>query len=303
MPEADAERRGVPTRHQLKALRRVLAALGAGAEKSAMEASYPRMPTGGLLSSQDLLDAERTLVLARLVVEDDDRLIPCEKAVALAGLPDDGFAELMVLALLEAAPPLWLGPASGTGEVRSEFIPDGESDRLAGLGLSPEERDALLLAAGRKYQPSDGHLVGATGELEVMHAYQAALTDRGALLTELVHVSLISDQLGYDVKAPDGIGGTHRLEVKTCSTRGAEFTIFLSRNEAATGARDPSWRIVVCRQVDGSAEVVGWIPFDAVAPRLPEDPPGGGQWESTRLSLQLGELAPGLPLLSGCHGA
>ena len=260
------------------------------------------MPTGGLLTSVELASTERSLVQAGLVIDDGQSLVPGERAGALAALHKDEFAEMMVLTLLECSPPLWLGPASGAGEIRGEFIPGDEMGRLEGIGVSPDERDALLLAAGRKFQPSDAPAVGAAGELAVMQAYRDALAGDPGLLADLVHVSLISDQLGYDVRAPDGLGSSHKLEVKTCSTRGDAFIVFLSRNEADTGRKDPAWRLLVCRHTEEATEIVGWAAFDVVAPHLPEDKSPLGRWATARLTLQHQILEPGLPLYA-CAGA
>jgi hypothetical protein len=126
-----------------------------------------------------------------------------------------------------------------------------------------------------------------------------AANGKESLLEKVVHVSLISDQLGYDIKAPDGHGGVHRLEVKTCSTSAGDFVIYLSRNEADTGKRDPTWHVVICRYSDGHAEVIGWVPFVSLAPRLPADPASGGQWVTAQLRFELREITPGLPIRIG----
>jgi hypothetical protein len=305
MSQTEADGRSIPTRHQLAAQRHVLVCVGDGAEKTALEASYPRIPTGGLISGAELFAAEQALVQAGLLLEEGTKLVPSEESRVLRGLVDDDFMELMVLTLLQAAPPLWLGPASGTGEIHEEFIPEGEDSRFTGLGLTPEQRDALLLAAGRKFEPTASTTVGAAGEVAVMEHYRTLLTTSGKedLLASLIHVSLISDQLGYDIKAPDGRGASHRLEVKTCSTRGEEFTFYVSRNEADTGSRDPSWRIVVCRYVDETAEVVGWVSFSAVESLMPADPPGRGRWASVQITLHRSALTAGLPIVLDCDGA
>ena len=112
------------------------------------------------------------------------------------------------------------------------------------------------------------------------------------------HLSLESDQLGYDITAPR-IGGQRRLlEVKATTTHGAEtITFHLSRNEAETGLRYRDWALVVCAVTDVAAragEIVGWQSAAFLAPAFPVDSPGG-RWESATVTVTVADLLPGLP--------
>jgi len=82
--------------------------------------------------------------------------------------------------------------------------------------------------------------VGEIGEDIVTGAARSELLDLGHadLARAVRRVSLISDQLGYDVVAPR-VGGPNRLlEVKaTTGPHDDPIRIHLSRNEAAVGAR------------------------------------------------------------------
>jgi hypothetical protein len=107
-----------------------------------------------------------------------------------------------------------------------------------------------------------------------------ARAGRPDLAALVQRVSLISDQLGYDVVAPTLRGKVRRMEVKTTS-RSAQthFEVYLSRNEAAVAVRDPSWTLVLCQACDSSrAEVVGWCRANAFAPVLPSDKHPRGRW-------------------------
>jgi hypothetical protein len=112
-------------------------------------------------------------------------------------------------------------------------------------------------------------------------------------------VSLISDQLGYDVVSPDLVGHDARLEVKTTrQPAGADAWIFLSRNEARAGSRDSRWRLVLCSIAPGDAvTVIGSCAYPVIDAFLPEDS-ARGKWEACRLMLPTDALDPGLAFLS-----
>ena len=298
MPVTEGESQTSPTKHQLSAQRKVMATVGDGSEITSLHTSYPRMPTGGLISSVELREAELTLIRMGLLSEIGPRIVPTELGLTLRELGDEDFAESIVLLWLVTFPPLWLSAAARDSEVFGEFIPEDAVRRFEAAGLSPEQRDGLLLAAARKFDTSDSAVVGLAGEVAVLSRCHEllAIYGRDDLHANVVHVSLISDQLGYDIKSPDGADGTVRIEVKTCSTRGKVFRIYLSRNEAECGRRDPDWRIVVCRYVDSVAEVVGWCSFSQIAGRLPTDPPSGGRWASVEINLGIADVLPGMPL-------
>ena len=72
-------------------------------------------------------------------------------------------------------------------------------------------------------------------------------------------MSKIADTLGYDVTEPQPSGGKGRYEVKTTRGVGSIVEVYLSRNEAQTGLRDPSWSLIVCR-VDHQNTFLGdWL--------------------------------------------
>jgi hypothetical protein len=142
---------------------------------------------------------------------------------------------------------------------------------------------------------------GRKGEEFVVAACSAELASRGHsdLASRVRHVSLISDQLGYDVVSPNVVGADMRLEVKTTrQVASPEVTVILSRNEARAGSRDSHWRLVVCR-ITAADEValVGSCPYSQLSSVLPNDTEAG-EWMSCRLRLQVEALDPGLAFLS-----
>ncbi|HEX7197788.1 MAG TPA: DUF3883 domain-containing protein, partial [Candidatus Limnocylindria bacterium] len=161
----------------------------------------------------------------------------------------------------------------------------------------PARREELLLALGRRFDDAARREVGAAGEdLVVAHA-RAELASLGYpdLARNVRRVSLVSDQLGYDVAAPRVSGGDRLLEVK--ATTGNRGEIFLSRNEATVGLRLKDWALVVCAVDDVDARtgsVLGWCRGTDLRPLLPTDAPGGS-WQSVAIELDRLPLQAGLP--------
>ena len=116
------------------------------------------------------------------------------------------------------------------------------------------------------------------------------------------HVSLETDQAGYDVSAPRLAGSPRLLEVKaTGNTVADNVEVYLSRNEARTGLRLPDWFLVVCSVDDverRTGEVLGWIDAAELEDRFPRDVEFG-RWESAAIEIRTAELVPGLPPVSG----
>ena len=83
-------------------------------------------------------------------------------------------------------------------------------------------------------------MIGAAGEEIVLQECRAALSalGRADLAVRARRVSLISDQLGYDIVAPSVAGGGWRIEVKTTRTSAVLAKIILTRNEARVGLKD-----------------------------------------------------------------
>ncbi len=205
---------------------------------------------------------------------------------------------MLAALLLEQQPPPWLGAATRGGDLDGEMIPIEDAENLEVAVGDPAQRDALLLALGRKFDDASRRRLGEAGERVVVEACRTALigADAGELALQVLQVSLLSDALGYDVRTPTTTGGWLRLEVKTDATRETLVRLFLSRNEWETARCDPSWRLVVCHRLEGGEiEVQGWLGAAALAPRVPLDTDSLCRWQSVELRVEEESLISGLP--------
>lgn len=162
-----------------------------------------------------------------------------------------------------------------------------------------ERREQLLLALNHTFDDAQNRALGAAGEQLVVRAAREELIalSREDLVREVRQLSLLSDQLGYDVVAPR-LNGTRRLlEVKATGNDTDAFRVHLSRNEARTGERYGDWALVLCvvEQADPPAgRIAGWCSYSTIGERLPSDTVSG-RWEAAVLEVEAAELSPGLP--------
>lgn len=270
--------------HVARAALRVAAILGdRNTSVVVANESYWKRATGGVFSPADLRRGEDALVDAGFLRRDEGQLILTPKLAELADAAEQDAIEILAVALLE---PLCLDVA----------MADIDS-LLGGLIDDPARREVLLLALGRRFDDSMRREVGEIGEeLVVAHARaELAVLGYPELSANVRRVSLVSDQLGYDVTAPRLAGADRRLEVKAAMTGSGE--VFLSRNEADVGARLADWSLVVCEvtNVDRRAgSVLGWCNRADLEPFLPTDSPGG-TWQSAAIELSRLPLQSGLP--------
>ncbi len=173
--------------------------------------------------------------------------------------------------------------------------------RLAELVPDAARREQLLLALAYRFDNTRQLLIGEIGEELIIHELRHELRALGRddLALEVRRVSLLSDQLGYDICAPRVAGAPRLLEVKatTVDTDPRSVSIHLSRNEADTGARFPDWSLVACvvesiqyRQ----GRIVGSCTTGALADLLPVDG-YASRWEQAFIELPVDRLSPGLP--------
>lgn len=278
------------TRHVVRAALHVAAVLGEGTSPVPVaRESYWRRATGGLFSPADLRLGENALVVAGFVVRDNDYLTLTAHLSELI----DGDADDAVDALAAA----FLGATALEDGFPSQTI----DDVVLGLIDDPARREALLLALGQRFDDALRREVGAIGEeLVVAHA-RAELQVLGHpnLAQQVRRVSLISDQIGYDVTAPR-VGSTPRLlEVKATTRERTE--IFLSRNEAEVALRFEDWALVVCDVADVKARtgaILGWCQGALLEPFLPADA-SGSRWQSVAIDIDRIALRPGLPRATG----
>ncbi len=183
----------------------------------------------------------------------------------------------------------------------AELETPGTAAQLAQLVPDAARREELLLALARRFDDAQQRLIGDIGEEVVMDAARAELRAMGRpdLAREVRRVSLLSDQLGYDISAPRVAGATRLLEVKAtahCATP-SSLTIHLSRNEANTGAAVPDWALVACVVDDidqRRGHIVGSCTANLIADLLPID---GlvSRWDHASIEVPLERLSPGLP--------
>jgi hypothetical protein len=278
----------MPSLHLVRAALHVAAIIGnRRAETEDAAESYWHRATGGIFSPADLKRAELLLIDTGLLIAEENSLIASADLIELlAGAAEDAEAAIVYQCAVRMEE-----PAS-----QSDAI-----DAATALISDPQRREELLLALGRRFDDALRRQVGEIGEELVVDAARAELEALGHpdLARAVRRVSLVSDQLGYDVSAPRVIGPARQLEVKatTAASSGDRISVFLSRNEADVGRRLQEWALVVCL-IDDVAQrtgrIVGWCGASDLEPLLPQDV-AGGRWETARVDLALSTLVSGLP--------
>jgi hypothetical protein len=261
--------------------------------------SWMDLAVGGSVDLDELHAAEVALLELGLIRRsEDDWLWPTQPLCAACHRDDPLTDELLLGLVLEAARPLWLSTATGEGDaVAPELIPDAVVAGLSAVIPDPARREAFLLARARTVDARARELLGTIGEEHVVAALKTQLRALGGELEaeRVRRVSLISDELGYDVTAPCLDGRLRRLEVKATRAQRSTVAIVITRNELTAGLADPDWYLVVVRIAESHSEVLGWTPAASLQALLPEDRHRHGRWQSARLLLALTALSPGLP--------
>lgn len=288
------------SRRQLRAAYWVTRVLGATGEPPALaRASWTTLPLAGEVDLDELATAEAGLCSAGLLRLEDGRLVPDPRLHAACARGGSVPLELLLGLILETAPPLWLmTAASDGGKLAVELVPDDVTAAMATVIVDPARREAFLLGRARTVDANLRAELGEVGEeaavascKEQLHALDAAEAAKGVR-----RVSLISDELGYDVVAPRVDGSSRRLEVKATRSPAATVTVLVTRNEIEAGHADPDWNLVVVRvDRDGGHAILGHAPATALTPLLPQDGHDAGRWQVARLRLQVADLVPGLP--------
>jgi len=188
--------------------------------------------------------------------------------------------------------------ATTAGDVDWNLVPNDARDVLLGTITDAARREAMLLAAARKFDPDRLRSLGMAGEAAVVAACRTRWLSLGQreLASRVQQVSLVSDQLGYDVICPRSPDHMWRMEVKTWSgSRRPRF--FLSSNEARVAQQIDDWVLVGCRQLGDEIDVIGWADSAILDESLPLDRRIDWQWNSVEVVLDPSELEPGLPPL------
>jgi hypothetical protein len=285
-PEEPGKASKLPSRHVAEAALHVARIIDdRGSRHGEAYESYWHHMTGGTFAPTDLERGQRLLLEVGLVVERDEKLVPdSELKQLLDGTIDDACAALGYRVLR----------AERAGALTREPIPE-----LSQLVPDAARREELLLSLARRFDDQQRRTVGDIGEEIVLRAARNELLamTRPDLAREVLRVSLISDQLGYDITAPRVSGPKRLLEVKATTGGETPLRIYLSRNEADTGIAFPDWALVVCvvdEVEQRSGHVVGWCTAGTLAPLLPVDSPAA-RWEQAAIALPDDFLRPGLP--------
>lgn len=262
----------------------------------AMESSFHSAVTQGMYRAQDLRSGQDLLEQLQLVSRDSNTLYPDVSLMEFGRCSEDEAIRIALAHLLQEEPPVWLASAVEDDTIIYEYIPTEVTLYLDSILPDIARREAIVLAAARKYDHERLQQIGLEGELAVLDACRDYLTQAGRedLVNDVIHVSQISDQLGYDIVAPTLDGGTVRIEVKSTATI-ANYAAYISRLEAVIGNADQDWRLVFCQLVHGEAEVIGHCSFNEIEYQLPLDRLPG-EWSSTKLQLRPIALQPGVPL-------
>lgn len=260
--------------------------------------SWANLPLGGNVDFADLRTAEQALIEIGLVDRDDELLRPVPELAACTESETDDFEPLLAL-ILDSEAPLWLRTAAPDGSTfKPELLPVEIQAALAMAFPDPGRREAFLLARAVKVELGERERLGGEGEEAVVRACRVELTEIGRqeLAAAVRRVSLISDELGYDVTAPRLDGSVRRLETKATRSQADSCRVFVTRNELATGLADPDWFLVVVRcTAAGEESILGHLGAAALEPFLPVDQSLHGLWQSAALRLSIGDLTPGLP--------
>ncbi len=291
MPDASwALPNGLPSFHLAHAALHAAAIVGAGGSRTPdAHESHWHHATGGIFAPHDLRRGEQLLLDVGLLTEIDGTLAPTSVLTKmLTGSVEDALATLAAHALASTYSP-------------SSLLPTAWDDDLAALVPDPLRREQLLLRLGRRFDDAHRRLVGDIGETIVTMAARDELVAMGQhdLARAVRRVSLISDQLGYDISAPRVGGAARLLEVKASSVEasGGVICVHLSRNERDAGASLPGWSLVICIVDDVAGRhghIVGWCAESALEDLLPIDS-SSGEWETAAILVPVNRLFPGLP--------
>jgi Domain of unknown function (DUF3883) len=291
----------VPTRHQLRAALQVMRAVDSPTTRLAdLRHAYLTLPSGGVFHVDDLIAGEALLVECGLLGRDADTVMVSLAFPSTFDLPEETAMEVLALRVLAARAPVWLAAAAADEQLRPELIPDRDADALARLIDDAEQREALLLAAQRTVDQQAKAQLGEAGEELVVQAARDELRRRGRpdLAAQVCRLSVVSDQLGYDVRLPRLDGEVWRAEVKATRAAHGPLRVYLSRGETEAARRLPDWILVICHiPLNGNSEVVGWCSFNTLRCYLPKDQHQHGRWDTVQIRLAPSELAVGLPPL------
>lgn len=281
--------------HQIGAATHV--ALGIGTGETSLErlrAGYRHILTCGRFSIDDLLRGERLLAELRLVSIGELTIQP---SLALRPLLEEesrqatAISELIIECYLNQQARQTSG-APETADLQEQ------AHLLAALIEDTHQRQAFLLRMARKYDDSARVQLGLAAEQFIVSALQSRFAEAGRddLAAKVEHVSLISDQVGYDIYSPTISGGSCYVEAKATTLAPSDgcYRVHLSRTEWDIGCRAQEWRLVICLADGDTFNVAGHCPATDLAAHVPVDP-ATGRWTQAEVNVPLAALTPGLP--------
>ena len=270
-----------------------------GISSDDLESSWGRLPLGGQLDFEELREALDRMSAIKLVANDNGLLRTTLDSTEWLTSEDPEVDALLFQVLLNKEDPIWLRIATGAEDQLAIALVPEDVDRVLGsLGLGPEAREAFLLAAGRKFDKDDtSAITGGIGEDFVVDLLRSELSTAGHpdLANQVRRVSLISDELGYDVTAPRLDGSSRRIEVKSSTAVNRHFRFFLTANEWRVGTHDPDWSLVFVAVEEQHPTLVGWAETKDLAEQMPRNQSALTLWTTTRVVVPLEDVRAGLP--------
>lgn len=279
---------GLPTRHAVLAALHVASLIDeTGSLVVDARESYWRRAAGGTFGPPDFRLGEQLLLDCGLVERRENRLWRGTELVLLLEASADDAVSAVCVRAVDRLP---------AGEQRNAFA------GLADVLPDPTRREELLAALGRRFDDRLRRQIGEFGERIVADGlrYQLSVLRHPDLARAVRHVSLETDQAGYDISAPRIGGGTRLIEVKATTELGDPLGFFISRNEYETSQKQRNWFLVVCEITsleEREGRVVGWLPAVTLPEIVPLDSTAG-RWESARINVRpttLSRACPGLP--------
>lgn len=270
-----------------------------GERLESARSSWLALPLAGEVDVRDLLAAEDGLLQSGLLRLEGDLLRPSSQLSEVCQVFTDDTDELILGLVFEKCEPLWLETASGGGDqIAPELIPAEAASVLENVIPDAKKREAFLLARARKVNSQLRESMGAEGEEFVEEECRKELLELGEeeLASRVKRVSLISDELGYDITSPRTDSSSRRLEVKTTRSLASTVAVVVTRNEVSVGLADPDWFLVVVHlDRDDVAHIIGHLTASSFEHSLPADCDASGRWQTARIKILVGDLRPGLP--------
>lgn len=285
---------------KLRAALWILRILGPdGCVLSTARSSWAVLPVAGQVDIDEFEDSLRGLREGGFISMVGDRLVPTPKLYEISMSAGQDREEMLYSQILNSTCPLWLRTATRNGDaecVFTELIPDDVARGIESIIPDPGRREAFLLSRARRVDADAKLRLGEEAEVAACKEFAAQLASLGesSLASMVCRVSLISDELGYDITAPRLDGSSRRVEVKGVRRTGKVASVIVTANEMAVGRSDPDWYLLIVEVAD-EANVVGWTVAKTLAPLLPVNQHHHGRWEAARLSVPLEYLVAGLP--------